>query len=377
MTPTVLHPGQGKLQRFADGASGPAETRRLARHLAACPRCRADVAFRRELADDARRIPVPSAPAEVLRRVLEERAAGQRVILPGGEDRAPSRPRTRWIAAAAALAAAVAAVAVWQGTRPSVPTSPDEGLPTLHAGWLATPAYAAEPGVVPPVTGIDGSRVRPGRWTYEIRAVRAGRVVGGVERGAIEIRAARMGAAPAWSVSDGWWGHPHDMSETTLMDARTLAPLHRLARDVGHSRFTVEQWFTADSIRGTMKTATRTQVIARRLPVRGAPFFAGEGSMLPLMRSVRLHPRWQGSLSTLGWGAVESDLSYPLSLRVAGEGRIRIPSGTFDCWRVLAGTGPRPRAFWVRKSDHLPILSRDAPGRDGRAAEWVLVAEQP
>jgi hypothetical protein len=376
MTITLLHPGAGKLQRFADGASGSAETRAVARHLAACPRCRAGVAFRREVAEDARRIPAPPAPPELIGRILAERAAGERVLLPSAEDRRPAFSRVQKVGGAALAAAAVVAILI---PLRHVGSHPDAGdaLPVAGGGWLTADAYAAQPGITPPVTGIDGTRVRPGRWTYEMRTVRGGRVVGGVERGAVEVRPASFEGRQAWSISDGWGGHADDLRETTVMDARTLRPLHRIARNVGYSHYVVEQWFPGDSVRGTMTAPGKRHVIARRLPARGGPFLAGEGAVMALMRAVRLAPGWRGSLSTLGWGAVESDLAYPVALRVDGEGRIRIPSGTFDCWRVRAGAGPHPRAFWVRKSDQVPILSRTNPAADGTASEWVLVAEQP
>jgi hypothetical protein len=176
---------------------------------------------------------------------------------------------------------------------------------------------------------------------------------------------------------DAWTGHPHDTRETTILDVATLRPLHRQANDVGFSRFTVEQWFTRDSIHGTMRSATRSRLIARRIPSRGGPFLAGEASPLLMLQAIRLEPGWRGGASLLGWGAARSDLAYPFGLRLTGEDRVRTAAGPVDCWRVVLGTGPREHTFWLRKTDHVMILSRRPGAAPGELMESVLVAEVP
>lgn len=76
------HPSYATLNRFADSELGPRRRRRVANHLAACDRCRKDVTFIRQAGEVARSLAKPPLPDGLLERVLERRAAGERVILP-------------------------------------------------------------------------------------------------------------------------------------------------------------------------------------------------------------------------------------------------------------------------------------------------------
>lgn len=105
MTWITGHPGYRRLSRFADGELGAREQERVASHLAACPRCREEVALIRRMADAARQIPAPPASERLLQQALARRAAGERVLLPTSDAGAPSkrRPRTGRTAAIAAM----------------------------------------------------------------------------------------------------------------------------------------------------------------------------------------------------------------------------------------------------------------------------------
>jgi anti-sigma factor RsiW len=128
------------------GTIEPARRAVMARHLATCPECRAELAglaglpalLGRVPADELRRLlegdvitPVPGPPAAALLGRM-----------------ARVRRRRRYLAAAAALIVGVAAVSGWQALRPSGP-----------AGAGAQPRWEATDEAVNPVTGA-GAAVR-------------------------------------------------------------------------------------------------------------------------------------------------------------------------------------------------------------------------
>ena len=92
------HPMYATLNRFADGELSAKRQRRVADHLAECARCRQQVTFIRAAGDLARSLEAPLAPPEILDRVLERRAAGERVLLP--LESPGRRSRTGWRTAA-------------------------------------------------------------------------------------------------------------------------------------------------------------------------------------------------------------------------------------------------------------------------------------
>jgi len=125
-----------------------------------------------------------------------------------------------------------------------------------------------------------------------------------------------------------------------------------------------------------MRTTSHGWPLARQLPATetSGPWLVGGGMPIALLRSVRLHAQWRGKAAVVGWGAVRSDLVYPVTLAVTGEERIRIPAGTFDCWRLTLSDTRRGRTLWVRKSDQLPILLRDTTRTPGQVREAVLIS---
>ncbi|MGH7476049.1 MAG: zf-HC2 domain-containing protein [Longimicrobiales bacterium] len=103
MIERVLHPGFVRLSRYADQELAPRARRRVADHLAGCPRCRERLRFIREIDLAARAIPVEPPRDRVLDRILARRAAGERVILPTSDPRPARRPARSLLGVAAAL----------------------------------------------------------------------------------------------------------------------------------------------------------------------------------------------------------------------------------------------------------------------------------
>jgi hypothetical protein len=229
---------------------------------------------------------------------------------------------------------------------------------------------------VPPITDIDASAIGPLTVSYELTVTADSEPVQKPEHSVITIARAEVNGVAAWRIANHSLDHRPDPIETTYVDRRTLRPLTRVAYNVGRSLFTVEQRFVDDSLLGTMRTARQGWPIARQLPATttSGPWLVGGGMPIALLRSVHLHAQWRGKAAVVGWGAVRSDLVYPVSLAVTGEERIRIPAGSFDCWRLSLSDMRHVQTLWVRKSDQLPILLRDTTRTPGQLREAVLVS---
>ncbi|HVG44974.1 MAG TPA: zf-HC2 domain-containing protein [Longimicrobium sp.] len=370
------HPGIRRLKRFADQESSPREAARVAAHLERCPRCAESVGSFRRISSDLRGATAPEPSPDLLARILASRAAGERVVLPADADPAPVW-RRRGVLAGLSAAAAAAVLLLARGNAPP-PDGPEERW-TTGLGLLPTPAYAEAAPVTlswPPVP-VDGTRVRPGTWTYEYRAKERSRTVAS-ERGRVSIAPVRFGRAAAWRMESAWLGHPADIHEVVEFERVSLRVLHRTADNVGHSRYRVEEWLTGDTLRGTMVATVRNHRIRvnRYQPPEDGPYLAGESSPLIWLQAVRLRPGWRARVSLLGWGAVVDDRRYPIAFRVTGQGRARVSGRVWECWMVEAAAGGRIRTLWVRKADGVTVLSRETTPK-GRLIEVALVGEAP
>lgn len=79
----LRHPRYSALNRFADGELDSREHEKVAKHLAACSRCRAEVIFIRNAGELARSTDSPPAVAAgLVDQVLERRGEGERALLP-------------------------------------------------------------------------------------------------------------------------------------------------------------------------------------------------------------------------------------------------------------------------------------------------------
>ncbi|MGI8498513.1 MAG: anti-sigma factor family protein [Gemmatimonadaceae bacterium] len=385
----VLHPRALALQRFAEGEAPDGERGYVASHLVRCARCRAAVAFSRDLAYAARELGSPPAPPTLIGAVLRDRAAGQRIILPTMDTPvAHSRGRRRASMAALAVASIILAALVVRREGPGTPDSGplavgEDSVPTLRggllsAGMLTAIAYGQElpasAGRLPPIALVRSESVRPLRMTYELTYRRDGRLTMPAERGETVVERATWGITPAWRVSSRWEGHPLDVPETTYVERGSLRPLYRIARHIGPSQFTVIQHFSGDSLLGVMRNAARSRPIARALPSDRRPFIAGDGTALVLLQSSAVAAGWRGSASIVGWGAAPSDLIYPLELRQISEERIEVPAGTFDCWKIAISDGHRVQDVWIRKTDRLAVMSRDSTRTAGVLQEVTLIS---
>jgi hypothetical protein len=112
--------------------------------------------------------------------------------------------------------------------------------------------------------------------------------------------------------------------------------------------------------------------IARRLPSVYAPYLSDAFAPVYLA-AVPLSAHWQGSVTLLGWAVIPKDVLRPVELRVTGEERVRVPAGTFDCWRMTISHSGGVIDYWVRKSDGIAVrlVERNAPGGGERVVTLV------
>lgn len=394
----LFHPSAAALGRFAHGEASPPDASSTAAHLLTCPRCRTAVEFQRDVSAAAKRVDVPSAPPSVLARVLAERAEGVRAILPTADShrRAPT-PMIR-VAAVVLLAITGAALAIRAvDDRQSVATAPaDAGadsLFTLHdlfvsAGFLPGTAYASElPArpAVPPISGIDGTRLRPTRVMFESRWVDStGRItVDG--QGRTELSPATYQGMAAWRIDHhATMRAPEDgglrvEAETLWVRRDNLAPLARSVHVSPYLRFsqiTIRQRFTGDSVFGDMNTDGGVhRAFAQRLPSAYgpyttdvlAPFFLG---------AVELGPSWRGSISIVGWAVRSYDVLYSSTLEVTGTERVALPAGPCDCWKMRIATAAGTRSYWVRKSDGLGMRVRVDAAQPGKGFREFIITDR-
>ncbi|HEX8904546.1 MAG TPA: zf-HC2 domain-containing protein, partial [Longimicrobiaceae bacterium] len=327
------HPGDVRLKRYADGECAPREAARISTHVARCAACAATLAFFRRVSAEASASAAPLPPEGMLERILAERAAGERVVLPSGDIATPARHRR--VAVALLAAAAVVGVMLIARGRDDAPHASEDGW-TTGLGLLPTPAYAEEVAAEErwPAPQVDGRRVRTGVWTYEFRVSERGRPLAAPERGEMRIDSARVRGVPAWRMWSAWFGHPTDLHETVEVERTTLRVLHRVADNVGFSRYHVDEWLDGDTLRGTMESRIRNRRVRvnRFEPPAGAPYLAGESSPLLWLQAVRLHPDFRARVSLLGWGAAADDGSYPIAFRVTGQGHARVGRRGWECW---------------------------------------------
>lgn len=407
----ILHPSDAALDDFAAGNPARGDQRRIVSHLENCQECRNQVAFRRDLRAEARALASPEPSADLLDRVLRDRAAGDRVILPIARRRAQGRYRLIVRTAAAVVAIASVGLIV-RYTRPlssaipplsrrDVATSsgqPDtlSGLRDLFGSTVFLPgvASAEEPGtrgdvLEPVVPQIDGNRIRVRDAAYQRQYIDSTgkRTVGG--DGTVRMRPTVEGGAPAWRFERKWVEYGTKLpgsrtekeTETILLGRRDL---RMIRRDVDaepyqrYSRITIAQRFNGDSVFGRMMTEGGDsrgvgRPILQRLPNASAPYISDAFAPL-FLTSVRLGPAWHGRLSLVGWGVRNNDVYYRIELRVVGKDRVSVPAGTFNCWHFIITSGTHQLDYWARTSDGLGVRTRNEATRSTLGvSEIVLV----
>jgi hypothetical protein len=246
-------------------------------------------------------------------------------------------------------------------------------------------AQGAPPGS-PPVRITRADRLRPMAVQYGGSFRDAGGAVTATSQISLSLTRDASGGVAAWRlVSERRDGRDprHRNLDTVLVAAADLGLLFVGAHSIPYrsfSRINIAQRFDGLRLTGEM-TAEREGVVAARRPIArrlspaAGPYVSDAFAPLWLM-GVALDRQWRGRLSILGWAVRDDDVLTRLELRVEGEESVRVPAGTFDCWRIAIQDGRGTHLYWVRKSDGLGIRTLD-PGDSRGAREVVLVAEGP
>lgn len=399
---SVTHPSELALMRFASnhtGADDPTNRAGVARHLVRCESCREVVQATRAIAQSARAFDGPEPPRALLERVIAERSAGARVLLPSAHTndfpRTNHTRRMRAIVAAAVTALVVGGIGYQRAIRaPNAAVvvaargdTIDSAPPTFagHAAHregfftvsslLPTAAYAQSPSARTAVIALDPRRLRAGRWTYELQL--PGRDSGLREQAVVEIAPATQGGRRQWGVYDAWLGHPDDMVDSVFYDAESLQLARRAARRVGPSQYTISQRFVGDSIVGVIQAtryrAPTAQPIRRVLPRQGRRYGAGDGFLHVFFLGAQLDANWHAQVALVGWGAVPSDLVYPVDLRVTGDTTLTITGLKTPAWTVAMSSGVNAKTVWIRKRDGVPLR---IVGNAGAERGWIIALVQ-
>jgi len=343
--------------------------------------------FDQRLRNVARSLPTPEAPSDLIDRVMAERAAGERIVLPSGSPRRARRSSRVTVLAVAASVILAAAIGISRSIqRPSPSTAvADTATSSFTSGFFISPAFAQTPPRVPgaPPIAAFNAKVLDGRQLeYRIQFVdSAGRVTPNGIGKIVSARAQYEGTAAfrvlhtaTISANDD---QPRALSETLFVDATTLRLLARSVTEAPYSHFSkisIRQRFVGDSVLGEMRTDSSIhRPIAHRLTPTFAPYISD--ALAPLALSgVTLSSSWRGSLSVVGWAVRSNDVFYPVTLWVVGEETLATANGPVPCWKLRVSAPPEQRVEWVRKSDGIAIKSRDdgPPTPKGRR-EFVLV----
>jgi hypothetical protein len=338
-------------------------------------------------------------------RVVTERARGVRTTLPDGRPARPQVIRPSVLAASVGILVAGAAfLDGWPSPEPTdePPTLSREcgmtrdlnGLVTVSALFLSV-ACGQEPGgplagPVPPAAELDLRALKEGSWTYEI----VGR--DGLTRSRATFSLSRVSTGNA----HGWLGVEsrqavaswRAVTDSLFLDADGLTPLRRVyraARD-GRDLRIVTTTYGPDSIGivsqylgyGSSPPAQSDTAHPWRADLRPiiTPAHAPGWGFAHIVRLLPLEQHWAGAVYVAGYwiGGFGTQ-----SLEVAGEERVRVPAGVFDCWRVVVQSafteqsdGQRWLTLWVAKDTRTLVRAILGPkGAEGSGLAEVLVSE--
>ncbi len=332
--------------------------------------------------DALRRMPVPAAGEPLLARITASHRNGLRVVLPL-QDPAPPRRGARWVGLLATAAAAAVIALAW--VRPAL--GPDVSSRNAFGAWFAAPADAQARTARPTAPGLRVTRpedLRPRSVTYR-RTVRGAGAAGNED---IRVSLGRdvLDGAAVWRVVGVSRGGSRVavQVDTTWFSTTALAPLKRTVVETpyrGYERIVLRQSFDGLHLRGEMEVFRDGAVDAHRdvdrtLPPEFAPYVS---DCAPFLHAgVPMGKGWRGSASVLGWAVRNNDVFTPVTMRVDGEEIVRVPAGTFACWRMTldAGAGHR-QWYWVRQRDGIGVRGVDSTWAAGRGVrEIVLTSEQ-
>ena len=340
--------------------------------------------------DELRKIPAPEPSRDLLERILASRAAGVRVVLP--EDR-PATSRRAALLLTVAAAAVVLVMSTRGGNRH--PVDPENGYQNNAAGLPFWPADAMAQEAGPPrrpryepVKSLRVARAQGGTWTYRTCTVFDDVLTNCRGRLTITVADARWEGHPAWlvsqeqkSVRDRSPDTLRTPPDSTYFEASTLRPTYAAQ---GGVKFRLVRRFTGDTVREALDMGgahPRSWRSSAAIPGdRDAPLVLrwARVDLTLLLQTLPLDRWWRGSVYSVGLvGPDPSKTGFaPVDLRVVGSGRIEVPAGRFECWKVELRESPESMlTLWVSK-DHGWLVKTEQRGWDWRA-ESALVSATP
>jgi hypothetical protein len=333
-------------------------------------------AIRPELMD----LRTPAASAELRERTLADRAAGARVILP--VEATASGSVRRYVIAAVAVLVGVLVLPLYRSSR----NDTRDAQPVASLSFLGNVAHAEQTSSTPRLPAafpIHAERIRAGTLRYRrVYNDSTERVAKTVES-ALSVAADSSQGTPAWRVvrldRESFAGGSVISAETLLVRRSDLGLITRAVHVRPYRRWKgikIEQRVIGDSVSGgmTLDDVSGMRPIARRLPSAYAPFLSDAFAPVYLA-AVPLSAQWKGSVTVLGWAVIPKDVLHPVELRVIGEERVRVPAGTFDCWRMTVNYFGGVFDYWVRKSDGVAVRTVEQKGSSGGERTVTLVGE--
>jgi len=297
----------------------------------------------------------PGASAELRDRILADRAAGMRVILPG--DRAARHSGVRYLVAAVLVIAALLTLPLYRSARDE---TRDVEPVTLFSyfGGVALAQVPSASHLSSPVP-VYPERVRPGTLEY-LRAWQdsTGRITKKV-LGVLTLTAAGSDWRVAQTRRELSSSAGETAAETLLVARRDLRLVSRAVHIRPYRRWNginIEQRITGDSVIGrmTLDGVKGMRPIAQHLPPAYAPYLSDV--LAPVyFASIPLSRQWQGRVTLLGWAVVPNDVLSSVELRVTGEEQVQVPAGRFDCWKLDVRYAGGDFSYWIRKSDGIAV----------------------
>ncbi len=323
------------------------------------------------------------------------------------DDRAPTRLARRrasrwWLRLGVAAALGVVVPMSWQqwrtpGASPRAipitsPTTPPitSNPVALLAPWPALAGAQGAPArpvaAFAPVTGLDASRIHPGRRTYVRSSASDSHDL--LPHAVYEEETTRrlVGARAFWLIvttEHGWQLREPDAAQRALrvdslwLDATSLQPMSRVYHigedGVVRQRFTGTTLTEVDSILVRREQRSSSTFRAREMLRTTTAFDATrpivhtEQAMRLLLRALPLTATWRGSVAVAQIGEsrdMAMSLGVPrfLNLHVAGVDTVQTYSGRFPCWRVQLDVGETPELWFVSQETGETLLSLGAFG---------------
>jgi len=342
--------------------------------------------------DQLRKLPAAAAPEDLLARILASRAAGVRVVLP--EDRSTVSRRALLLVTAAA-AAVLLVMSTRAGDRR--PPDPENGSQDIAAGLSFWPPDAMAQEAGPPrrpryesVKNLRVARAQGGTWTYRTCTVFDDVLTKCRGSLTITISQAKWDGRPAWLMSQQEksvqnWSTTDTIRtplDTTYVDPATLRPMYHV---MNGKAFHFVRRVTEDTIHEALDiggAAPRSWRSSAGIPGdRHAPLVLrwARVDLTLLLQVLPLDRWWRGSVYSVGLvGPDPSKTGFvPVDLRVVGSGRIVVPAGRFECWKVELRDSPESMLMlWVSK-DHGWLVKTEQQGPDWRAESALVSATLP